>query len=370
MRCLTLLAAVLAVAVAATAADDPKPAKLKTENVVLVMLDGLRWEDVYTGADEALLDKTRGGVANVAEVKKRFWRDTPEERRTALMPFFWGTVAKDGQAHGNKLKKSVGRVTNTYNVSYPGYNEVLCGFVDPIISTNARYHNRNETVLEWLHKKPEFEGKVAAFTSWYLFPYIINDKRSGIPVNAGYMPLAGVPDSPDVRLFNKLTAETPLGGEETRYDAFTFHAAITYLKAKKPRVLFVSFDETDEQGHAGRYDRILHGAHKNDAFLKELWETLQALPEYKGKTTLIVTTDHGRGGAPVEWKDHGPKVAGAEFFWFAILGPDTPALGEVKDAEFTQTQVAATLAAALGHDYAAAVPKAGKPIAGAIKAGP
>jgi hypothetical protein len=371
MRSLPLAAALLAaVTLAAVAADDPKPAKPRTENVILVMLDGLRWQDVYTGADEALLDKTRGGVADVAAVKKRFWRDTPEERRSALMPFFWGTVATEGQVHGNKLKKSVGRVTNTTNVSYPGYSEVLCGFVDPLILGNAKISNRNETVLEWLHKKPGFEGKVAAFTSWEVFPYIINDKRSGIPVNGGYAPLKGVPDSPEVQLLNRLTAETPLDGEETRYDAFTFRAAMLYLKAKKPRVTFISFDETDAQGHAGRYDRLLHGAHKNDAFLKELWETVQSLPEYKGKTTLIVTTDHGRGDAPVEWKSHGAKTAGAEFFWFAIMGPDTPALGEVKDTEFTQTQVAATTAAALGYNYAAAVPRAGKPIAGAVKPGP
>lgn len=367
MRLLVLLTAILACATPCVAAE-PKP---KTENVIVVMLDGLRWQEVFTGADEELLHKERGGVKDVGNVRKRFWRDTPEARREALMPFLWGPVAKDGQVFGNKLKKSVGQVTNKLNFSYPGYSEVLCGFVDPLVLSNGKINNRNETVLEWLHKKPGFEGKVAAFTSWEVFPYIINEKRSGIPVNGGYMPIKGLPDSPDVRLLNRLMTETALDGEETRYDAFTFRAAMLYLKAKKPRVMFISFDETDAQGHAGRYDRLLAGAQKNDGFVKELWETVQEMPEYKGKTTLIVTTDHGRGNAPVEWKNHGEKVVGAEFFWAAILGPDTPARGEIKDTEaISQTQIAATIAAALGFDYCEAVSKAGKPIPGAIKLTP
>ncbi|MBA4190143.1 MAG: AP protein [Planctomycetaceae bacterium] len=367
MRLLAIVAAICAWAPPCLTAE-PKP---KTENVILVMLDGLRWQEVFTGADEELLHKERGGVKDVADIRKRFWRDTPEARRETLMPFLWGTVAKDGQIYGNKLKNSVGQVTNKLNYSYPGYSEVLCGFVDPLIVWNGKITNRNETVLEWLNKKPEFEGKVAAFTSWEVFPYIINDKRSGIPVNGGYMPIKGVPDSPEVRLMNKLMTETALDGEETRYDAFTFRAAMLYLKAKKPRVMFISFDETDAQGHAGRYDRLLNGAQKNDGFLKELWETVQEMPEYKGKTTLIITTDHGRGGAPVEWKNHGARVAGAEFFWAAIMGPDTPVRGEIKDADaITQTQIAATLAAALGLNYSESVTRAGKPIAGAIKVSP
>jgi hypothetical protein len=47
----------------------------------------------------------------------------------------------------------------------------------------------------------------------------------------------------------------------------------------------------------------------------------------------------------------------------AFLGPDTRGLGErTKVAPVTQSQIAATLAALLGEDYAGRVPKAGKPI--------
>jgi hypothetical protein len=141
------------------------------------------------------------------------------------------------------------------------------------------------------------------------------------------------------------------------------------LKARKPRVLYLSLLDTDSQGHLGRYDRLLASAHQADGFLRELWETVQRMPEYQGKTSLVVTTDHGRGDPPVEWKDHSAKIKGSQFIWVAILGPDTPALGERHDTtEIGQNQVAATVAALLGYDYCAAAPRAGQPIFEAIRA--
>jgi hypothetical protein len=359
------VAAALTAALPVSHAEDPKR---KTENVLFVMLDGLRWQEVFSGADEALLNTKRGGVANVPGIRKRFWRDRPAERRAALLPFLWGTVAKDGQLFGNHRTKSVGKVTNGKNFSYPGYNEILCGFADPKIDSNNKVRNRNVTVLEWLHNKPGFKGKVTAFTSWDVFPYIINDERSGILVNAGSAPLTGIAQTDEVRLLNRLIVETPLEAADTRPDSLTYHAVRIYLKAKKPRVLFLSFDETDAQGHAGRYDRLLTSAHKNDFYVRELWETVQTMPEYRGKTSLIVSTDHGRGDPPSAWKDHGARTKGSEFFWVGILGPDTPALGERKNIDpVGQDQVAATLAALLGFDYRADVPRAGKVLPDAVE---
>jgi hypothetical protein len=86
------------------------------------------------------------------------------------------------------------------------------------------------------------------------------------------------------------------------------------------------------------------------------------MPEYRDKTSLIVTTDHGRGNTRVDWTDHGKNVPLAEFTWIAVLGPDTPALGVRADVETTQSQVAATIAHLLGEDFALASPKAALPL--------
>lgn len=358
------LATFVCLLVATTSVAEPT----KTENLLWVMFDGLRWQEVFHGADESLLDRPRGGVDNIEQTKERFWRPTPEERREALLPFLWGVIGKEGQIFGNGPEKSVATVTNDKKFSYPGYSEILCGYPDDWVQSNDKVYNRNTTVLEWLHMKPEFHGRIAAFTSWDVFPFIINDRRSGIVVNSGFMPITGIPDSPEVELLNKLMVETPLASETTRYDAFTFRAAMAYLKARKPRVLFLSFDETDTQGHAGRYDRVLASAHKNDAFVAELWNLVQAMPEYQGKTSLIVTTDHGRGDPPIEWKSHSARISGSEYIWVGILGPDTPPLGMRREVEpITQSQIAATAAAMLGYDYPAEQPKAAAAIPGAVQ---
>jgi arylsulfatase A-like enzyme len=69
--------------------------------------------------------------------------------------------------------------------------------------------------------------------------------------------------------------------------------------------------------------------HATDGFLNRLWTTIQGMPEYRDSTTLIVTSDHGRGSSLSDWSGHGSKVQGADKIWMAIMGPDTPASGEI-----------------------------------------
>lgn len=355
-------AAVFALALLNPAWAAP-PAQGKTRNVIFVMTDGLRLQEFFGGADAALMNKESGAVADVEALKRAYWSETAKERRAKLMPFLWSVIARDGQIYGNRALGSEAFVTNQRNFSYPGYNETLCGFADPKIDSNQKIPNSNVTVFEWLHGKPAYRGKVAAFAAWDVFPFIFHAQRAGFPVVAGYDPLAVKPVSPRVELLNRLKKETHVWNAEP-FDSFTFHTALEYLKQHKPRVLFLSLGETDQWAHEGKYAEYLGAASRADAYLKELWDTVQSMPEYKGKTTLIFAPDHGRGEAPVEWKSHGPKIPDSKYIWMAFLGPDTKALGERSNAApVTQSQIAATLAALLGEDYRAAVPKAGEIIA-------
>ncbi|MFN7934516.1 MAG: hypothetical protein U0R19_14390 [Bryobacteraceae bacterium] len=336
----------------------------QTRNVIFVMTDGLRVQEMFTGADAALLNKENGAVKDVNALKAAYWRPTEEARREALLPFVWGTMAKQGQVYGNRAKGSEAVVTNRRNFSYPGYSETLCGFADDRIDSNDKKPNPNVTVLEWLHRKPKYQGRVAAFGAWDVFPYIFHAERAGFPVNAGHDVFQMKPMTPALELINRLKRETTWAWDTETYDSFTFHTAMEYLKTARPRILFVSLGETDEWSHAGKYREYLDSAHRVDAYLKELWDTVQSMPEYRGTTTLIFTPDHGRGEAPVQWKSHGEKVPDSKYIWMAFLGPDTKALGERSNVgAVEQNQIAATLAGLLGEDYPAAMPKAGKAIA-------
>ncbi len=179
--------------------------KTKTENVVLITLDGMRWQEIFNGADSSFFKQQL--MIRDGKLKEKYWRDDLIERRKALLPFFWNTIAKEGQLYGNRAFNNFANVTNNQLFSYPGYNELLTGAADnERIHSNDKFYKPNTNVLEFIYTQLAFKGKVAAFGAWEVFPYIINDKRNGILVNAGMMPATGNMLSEGEKLLNALNS--------------------------------------------------------------------------------------------------------------------------------------------------------------------
>ncbi|HEY3202531.1 MAG TPA: AP protein [Thermoanaerobaculia bacterium] len=349
-----------------TAPAIGEPAR-RTENVVLIVTDGLRWQEVFRGGDPDLMNEKPGGVEDPGALRRDFLREDARARREALLPFFWTVIAKEGQIYGNRDEASVAQVTNRYKFSYPGYNEMITGSADPRIDKNGFGLNPNVSVFEWLNGFPELRDRVAVIGSWGVFPAIFNRERSRLAMCAGWDPPVSGRTSPRQALLNDLYRTTTRYFSDMPFDSLLHQALLDYVASHSPRVLFVGYGETDEWAHDGRYDLLLRSAHQVDAFIRELWIRMQSLPQYKGKTTFIITTDHGRGSGDTDWKNHGRDVDGAENIWIALLGPDTPPLGERKRvSRVTQGQIAATIAALLGRDYHAAFPASGPPLEEAI----
>jgi hypothetical protein len=325
----------------------------KTENIFIITLDGFRWQELFGGADSALI-QNKTYSHNPEELKSMFWAESPADRRKRLMPFFWSTLVSQGQLYGNRQYNNKVNCANTMWFSYPGYSEILCGFADDErIHSNDKIDNPNTTLLEFLNKEKNYKNKVAAFASWDVIPYVVNEARSGIPVNGGYETAKGKNLTEREILLNELQATIPGHWSSVRQDAFTHHYALEYLKKYKPKVVYISYGETDDFAHDGRYDQYLKSALRTDQFIQELWQWTQSQAAYKNKTTFLITTDHGRGTVPVEtWKSHGDEISGADQIWFAVIGPDTPAGGEQKtEGQLYQNQVAKTAAAFLGIEY-------------------
>ncbi len=357
-----LLAALVCVIVTLPAASTPHGAR----NVVLIVADGLRWQEVFAGADPLLLndEKAGGSWAPLAELRERFWHEDPRERRKLLFPFLWGTIARDGQLFGNQLEGSRVLVENGRPVSYPGYNEMLTGNPDPRIDRNDFGPNPNVTVFGWLNRMPEFHGKVEVFGTWSVLADIFDEKGSGLPVRAGATLVDCGDESARGRLFTELYQITTRLYGSNPFDGFLHVALRDHLNTHRPRVLFVGYGDTDLWAHMGRYDLLLETAHSFDRFVAELWQQLQSIPQYRDNTTFILTTDHGRGSGAVDWKEHGVEQSGSEKIWIAVLGPDTPALGERRDVpDLVQGQIATTVAAFLGQDFRSFKPAAAAPIA-------
>jgi len=327
------------------------------------VLDGLRWQEVFDGPERALMEEKTGGAQSPEELRKAYWRDTLEERRRALMPFLWELVAQKGQIYGNQHKNSVAQVTNGLKFSYPGYNEMLTGRPDPRINSNEFGPNPNVTVFEWLNGKPEFHHRVAVFATWNAFTEIFNEKRSGLFVRAGWdvsWPESLTPRQAELK---KLYSTTTRVVDDDAFNAFVYENLLDYLDTHQPRALFIGYGEPDDWAHGGRYDLVLEAAHRTDAHIAELWTKMQAMPAYHDQVTFLITTDHGRGSGLKEWKNHDKNVAGAENIWIAVIGPDTPPLGEMMNVpRVTLSQIAATVAALLGQDFRAAVPEAAPPL--------
>lgn len=346
-------------------------------NLVLVTIDGLRWQELFSGADPSLL-KNKKFVRQGHHVQQKFWHDNDEKRRQLLMPFFWNTFVKEGMVIGNRNIGSNMSIANRWHFSYPGYSEIFTGVVDHSINSNKKKLNPQISFLEWLNTKEDYQHKLAAFGSWDVFPFILNKERSQLYINAGFDSAKGYALSNQAELLNNLQKEIPSPWHNVRLDSFTYRYAKDYLLTVKPKVMIIALGETDDFAHDGHYDSYLSSAHQTDKFIADLWHTLQTTPGYQDNTVLMITTDHGRGSNADDWQHHASKLAiqgymknlkafpngiiGSENIWFAAMGPGVSARGEIKTTqEVKQNQIAATALTLLGED-----PKAFNPAAGSV----
>jgi len=343
-----VLSAVFMVAAPVRAAPDTAP------RLVLITLDGMRWQDVFRGPDPILLENSHYTPEDLKEDVKAAWFDVPD-RGSALMPFLHEVMGKQGVLWGDLDHGKCMRVANDMWFSYPGYNEILTGRPDNSITSNDKNYNKNVTFFEWLQRRPDFAGKVEVVGTWDVFPYIFNDKRSGVPVNTGF---------------------------QGRYptDTLTARLGLAALRQDKPRALFIGFGDTDELAHAGEYDQYLAAANRADDFIRQVWELIQSDPDYRGRTTLIVTTDHGRGNRSDEtWREHSSQtylqmypdylsnytktgIEGSGEIWFAAIGPGVVSPTVVGGQCLLQSGIAASALTALGLDWRQFDKMAGAPL--------
>lgn len=329
--------------------------KGKVENLILVTIDGCRWQEVFCGADSSLLFNDKYRKTEAGRLTSKFWDADVNKRRKKLFPFLWNTVAKQGRLYGNRDLGSAFSVRNSTNISYPGYAEIFTGYVDTAIKNNDMVYNKNTNVFEFLNRQKALRGKVASFASWNRANYYLNIQSSTFFINGGYEDVKGDNLSVMQQTLNNLQ-QNYVSWEHSRADYITYLHAKEYLRIHNPRVLSIGFAWTDDMAHDGSYPNYLEKVYIMDNMIQDLWSHVQTLPQYKNKTALLIMVDHGRGLGD-EWRAHGPKIKHANETWLAVIAPGISSAGEMRNTKtYYNDQLAQTISKLLGYTFTAEHP--------------
>ncbi len=266
-------------------------------NVVLVTLDGVRWQEVFHGIDPG----------------------QSTEPNTPVFPFLSGELSKQGPLYGDVLRGDTVTVANKAQNSLPGYQSIMAGATQPCFTNmcgRIKVETLQERLIQDLKLQPE---QVATIASWEKISLAVEHVQGSHFINAGNRPLKLESNERSLEINQQQEADTP-NWKDARYDKYTFAHAMNYLKSKRPRFLFISLNDSDEWGHKGKYEQYLATLRQHDAWIKELVTTLDELGDYGKQTTLIVTTDHGRGDGN-DWNDHGSGYPGSKSVWIYGRSP-------------------------------------------------
>lgn len=291
-----------------TTALDPQP------RVVLVTIDGARWQDVVDDKDGALF---------------------PGER---LMPTLTAQVAQ----RGVMWVGTDAMTSSLAPVSLPGYQTLMLG--RSMCVDNECPRVTQETLPERIARELALpQEQVSVFASWSRLARAVTSKDSS---NV----FVSIPPERDPN--KNAGASAGAGAEGTpwpnaRFDKEVADDAIAHLEKHRPRFLYLALLDVDERAHARDKRATADALQESDAVLGRIFAWVDSLPaEERAHTTVIVTTDHGRGPG-VFWFDHRTAFPSAREIFLAVVR-DGMKPGHKVTRRVTQADVRPTIEALFG----------------------
>lgn len=312
------------------------------ENLIIITLDGLRWQEAVNN-----------------------------------QVFNTDLLLQKGKFYGNRNLGSKMNVANPTRRTYPGYHEIFTGNTTGIMNNNV-VMNPHETVLEYLHREMNlhqndvqvvgmsghmralFREPLSTFPILTPFNITFADESHElleIDWSDPYLQNLYELESAEQNIQSTISSLSPYlekyNGEDIMNNSYLAEALLyaigkEALDKMKPRIQYYQFAMTDMFGHQGNYTNYLKAAHNISIFILDLIEYVET-SEYAENTTILVTTDHGRG--TTSWTTHGSNVTGSDQTWLYIYSPQRSLYGFADQGQIYNEQIAATIAWILGEEY-------------------
>jgi hypothetical protein len=256
--------------------------------VVVVTLDGVRWQEVFDGSDPR-------------------WSDRAIAAR-ALMPNLHRLATERGSAVG---APGYGRISASgpHFVSLPGYMEILGGRS----AVDCKDNDCPQTAVPTLFDDAARSGaKVAGFSSWERTARALTASPGLFPLSCGRAGNPAIDPSP--------------GEGDYRPDALTADLALSYAEREAPDVLFLGLGDTDEYAHHRDYAGYLRAIQFADSVIGRLVALMDRKGDWGRRATIFVTADHGRSK---DFDGHGAFAPESARVWLVAAGAAIRARGPV-----------------------------------------
>jgi len=288
--------------------DEPvtTPAQAHADTVIVFVIDGIRAQEIFSGPDPKLVRKH--GI------------EARPESAAELVPTLHLLATRQGAAVGAPGVGPTFRASGPVYRSLPGYMELLSGRSAEYCLSNRCGSVRYPTLLDRVGQGTP--GSAALFGSW---PHLIHAAAlepehalisAGRDGGTNLDLLYRSPTRAALRDRARAAGPRPSKGD-FRADAYTAALALDYLEHEHPRLLFVSVGEADVWGHANNYRAHLTALHQADAVVAEFFAASERLNRSGHRTTLVVTTDHGRDA---QAREHGPGILESGNVWAIAAG--------------------------------------------------
>lgn len=291
-------------------ASRARPSEPGPVSVVLLALDGVRWQEVFHGVDAKRTAARSAGTASSAE---------------ALMPNLHGLVDNGGVLLGAPHSGVGVFASGPEFLSLPGYSEMLSGRRVTACKDNGCAATTSPTLADEVAMLPGAgNGDVAVVTSWPDIGRIAAQRADRVAMSTGRN------GGPTRELFRRDPVSRALidhaakssadpGAGDFRPDRLTARIAVHHLETAQPRFLFISLGEPDEYAHRGDYAGYLRALRHADLTLGLLSRALEERARQGARTVLFVTSDHGRAH---DFSNHGRAHPESARVWLLAWGTE------------------------------------------------